>query len=97
MQVASSAAELSDKQDQLSALSQHMAEDVSRLATAEASIAELQQQLQQQQPAAVAAVRISGGDAGGEVDEDLVAELEDRLLEAEQVCGPGRAGACRGS
>jgi capsule polysaccharide export protein KpsE/RkpR len=82
--LASSAVELSDKQDQLSALSQQMAEDASRLAAAEATIAELQQQQQQQQPA-VAAVR-SSGEAGVEVDEDLVAELEDRLLEAEQVC-----------
>jgi hypothetical protein len=56
-----------------------MAEDASRLAAAEATIAELQQQQ------AVAAVR-SSGEAGVEVDEDLVAELEDRLLEAEQVC-----------
>lgn len=63
-----------------------MADDTARLADAEASMAELQEQLRQQQSAAAAAVRVSAGaETGGAVDDDLVAELEDRLLEAEQV------------
>ena len=71
-----------------------MAEDAARLTEAEATISHLQQQLQdqqqqqQEQPAAAAAAVLSGGSPrsrGGSVDEDLVAELEDRLLEAEQV------------
>jgi hypothetical protein len=87
LQLATAAADASDKQDQLSALAQQMADDTARLADAEASMAELQEQLRQQQSAAAAAaVRVSAGaETGGAVDDDLVAELEDRLLEAEQV------------
>lgn len=93
LQVSSTAAELSDQQDQLAALSQQMGEDAAKLAAAEAAVEALQQQLQQeQQPAAVAAAVRGGGSgaaAAAVVDEDLVAELEDRLLEAEQVRGLG--------
>jgi hypothetical protein len=64
-----------------------MADDAARLADAEAGMAELQEQLRlQESAAAAAAVRVSpGAETGGGGDDDLVAELEDRLLEAEQV------------